>query len=98
MYPLVKLSWLDINTQAGWTSENNLDAARCFTVGYIIKETKDFYVLASTLGYDSEDTEHEEYNQRISIPKGCVILKETLCTGEGCPLVFGDKKNHFQAI
>ena len=84
MYPLLKLSWLDIHTQDGWTTEKYLDAARCFTVGYLIDETNDFYIIAATVGYDSEDIDSHEYNQRICIPKGCVVLREELCTGEGC--------------
>lgn len=81
MYDLIKLSWLDINTEIGWSNSQDLEAARCQSVGWLLKETDDLYVIASTIGHDLEDIEN---NQRIAIPKGCVVIKEYLCTGEGC--------------
>lgn len=67
-YPLVKLEWIDAETDHGWESadEKNPTVPLVTTVGFLIKDTEELVSIASTVGDD------RSHNSRINIPKGMV--------------------------
>jgi hypothetical protein len=73
---IVRIRWLDICTSNDWESADKgaeLSPADCVTVGYLLKETPDVIVVASTWTF-FEDEAHT--NCRTSIPRGCVVSME----------------------
>jgi len=66
-YKLVAILWIDAETSHGWehvAEDSDVDALAT-SVGFLYKETTNYYKLAST--YSNGFT-----NNRISIPKGMV--------------------------
>lgn len=64
-HPLVEILWVDAETGHGWEEHDEIDVAlpTAVTVGFLIRETEDAYLVAST--YSDTAT-----NARIKIPKG----------------------------
>lgn len=66
-HPLVELLWVDAETTHGWEEHMEADVLlpTAITVGFLIRETDDAYLVAST--YSDSAT-----NARIKVPKGMV--------------------------
>lgn len=66
-HQLVEITWVDAETGHGWEEHEELDTTLpiAITVGFLIRETEDAYLVAST--YSEAST-----NARIKIPKGMV--------------------------
>ena len=64
-HPLVEIIWVDAETTHGWEESNEADITLplATTVGFLIRETDDGYLVASTYSDTSS-------NARIKIPKG----------------------------
>lgn len=73
-FPLVHIEWKDAQTGHGWEDKENVlvEIPIVTTVGFLIKETGDGVVIASTVGTDLQS------NARISIPQGMIISKKEL--------------------
>lgn len=74
-YPVVYVEWVDAETEGGWEEEKEIGKLPvCATLGFLVKETEDTIVVAST--YESTHT-----NARIKIPrawlKSYTVLKVT---------------------
>ncbi len=53
-YPLVKISWTDAWGSSSWTdineaAEKHAKGAPCVSVGFLLEETPDGYLIASTI-------------------------------------------------
>ena len=71
-HKLIYLLWEDSVADSGWEATKNLeDVHLCETVGYLIGETKQGYVVASTVS-------GAESNARITVPKSGVLRKRYL--------------------
>lgn len=76
-YPLVRVDWIDAETSQGWEhpDEEKPTVPEVVTVGFLIKESEDVILIASTIGHD------RSHNSRISIPRGMVknitVLKKS---------------------
>ena len=74
-YPLVKVVWLDHcgYTQSVWRStsfvKEDLAPFEVETIGFMLKETDDFIILASTISPDPED---EKSQMEMCILKSCI--------------------------
>lgn len=80
-YPLVKIVWVDAESgNQEWVLPEELDGAlpQVTTVGFLIKETEDAYIIASTI----TDT---HVNGQFKIPKGMTKEKVELLTKEKAP-------------
>lgn len=69
-YPLAEIVWRDAASMAeGWETLAEIDVADelVVTVGFQVKETDLFYVIAHTYSSDDDST-----NGRIKIPKAMV--------------------------
>jgi len=67
---VVNITWEDSRQIYGWTLEEDVDDSVCIinTVGYLIKETRNAYVVALSVGDNPK-----QYNGINVIPKKCVI-------------------------
>lgn len=67
-YPLVLIEWKDAQTSHGWETEMDADTLlpTVLTVGFLIRETQDAFLVSSTIGLDKTN------NSRLLIPKGMV--------------------------
>lgn len=56
LYSLVLIEWLDATSnQVGWKPMNEIQAtklSRCTSVGWLVKQTKEKYVLVSSIHHD----------------------------------------------
>lgn len=81
MYPIVRLTWNDHSSYDTncWREINyikeNLTPTKVETVGFLIKETEDFYLVVSTIS-TSENATGE-----FAILKKAVLFKEVLVDG-----------------
>lgn len=69
-YPIAKISWVDAWGNASWMAideaiEHYAAGAACTSVGYLIKESKEGYLLAGTIG-------ERDVNAMFFIPRGWV--------------------------
>lgn len=75
--PLVKVHWNDPAAHGDpWLlrseiSSDRISDATCITVGYIVRETQDLVVLASSLT-------PEHFGSVMTIPRACVTAVEAL--------------------
>ncbi len=67
-YPLVEVRWLDAQTSHGWEDQTEVDSEVpvVTTVGFLLKETEESIVIASSVGQD------KTHNSRITIPTGMI--------------------------
>ena len=69
-YKLVHLTWDDAQSDMGWEEvPEKLEPSIAITVGFLIRETKDHLLIAST--YDEDTT-----NARIQIPKKMILTRK----------------------
>lgn len=73
-FPLVEVNWLDAQTSHGWEDKDEIDSEVpvVTTIGFLLKETEDSVVIASTIGQD------KTHNSRILIPIGMIKEKRIL--------------------
>lgn len=65
-YPLVEIFWDDAEAGIGWEeAPKDIKPAIAITVGFLVTETKDHVMIASS--YDDKNT-----NGRLQIPKGMI--------------------------
>ena len=79
MYKVLKISWTDASSIDAWTKVKDLpeNAHPCYSVGFLIKQTKLYYYLANT--HTREDEENDLLTSGIiMIPKKWVIKIEVL--------------------
>ena len=69
-YPIYLIEWDDAMADASWEElkKEDVKQSTCFTLGFLIAETRKHIVIASTYDSDSEHT-----NARLQIPKGMII-------------------------
>ncbi len=68
----IYIEWLDAVADVGWEiSILSEDVCECKTMGFLIKETKTSYIVASTISGDQS-------NARIAIPKKWVKKKRLI--------------------
>ena len=72
MPPIVCLMWKDAMSTSSWSEPDEIGLCTCVTVGFLIKEDKEKYVVASTL------TEDNQCGDSIAIPKQWAIQKQIL--------------------
>lgn len=54
MKPVI-VTWLDTTVEHGWVdSPDKLEPSHCSTMGYVVKETKEFITVAQTKCEDNE--------------------------------------------
>lgn len=71
-YKLIEIEWDDAQTDDGWEeAPDDLEPALAITVGFLIRETKDHLLIAST--YDEKHT-----NARLQIPKKMIVSRKEL--------------------
>ena len=67
-YPAVLITWDDAEVSNDWDVQNEnaeLEEALVETLGFLVKETEKYYLVASTLS-------GEHTNARTKIPKGMI--------------------------
>ena len=82
-HKLVRVTWLDSASQSGWHSLRRATAMRpavIESVGYLIKDTEDYLILASTI--DIKGKAHTPYNDISIIPKKSFVKNEILKTAK----------------
>jgi hypothetical protein len=71
-YPLIEVQWDDAVSDVGWESiPDKLEKSIATTVGFLVRETKDHLLIAST--YDDNHT-----NARIQIPKKMIQSRKEI--------------------
>lgn len=67
----VSVEWEDIVAHSGWLKLNQFTqkTAVITTVGWITEEFPEYITVSSSMGGEVED---REYNQHITIPRGCI--------------------------
>lgn len=74
MYPIVKVEWVDAESEAGWHTPEEVEkmqGAPCVTIGFLVRKPtrkSPIYVVAHTVGADHEG----DVNGVIKIPKAWV--------------------------
>lgn len=70
-FKVVKLVWEDAVAYGEWKSHTDLPDKMntCSTIGYLVKETKDFYYVSSTVSLDDEIPDTVHINATMCIPK-----------------------------
>lgn len=70
-FKVVKLVWEDAVAYGEWKSHDDLPDKlnTCSTIGYLVKETKDFYFVSSTVSLDDELPDTIHINATMGIPK-----------------------------
>ena len=73
-YPLVEISWDDAATSHGWEAAEDLEteAEIATTIGFLVKETSDHVVIASTIDANGNN------NGRIQIPKRMIRKRRVI--------------------
>lgn len=76
-YPIVEISWVDSEHDADWSTlselvESQEHTLECRTVGFLVLEKDDRYVLATSIGMAKADIE-EQVSAYITIPKQAVL-------------------------
>lgn len=68
LFPIVLITWEDAETDHGWEEHDAIggDLPVAYTIGFLVKETKGYYLIASTVTDDSN-------NGRFKIPKQMVV-------------------------
>lgn len=66
-HPLVEIQWIDAETDHGWEEDHEVEVELpiAVTIGFLVRETDDAFLIAST--YSGTST-----NARIKIPKGMI--------------------------
>lgn len=71
-YKLIEVVWDDSITDSGWeATPENLEPSLAVTVGFLVRETQEHILIAST--YDEDHT-----NARLQIPKKCIKSRKEL--------------------
>ena len=73
LFPVVLITWEDAETDHGWEEHESIggDLPIAYTIGFLVKETKGYYLVASTITEDSN-------NGRFKIPKSMVTSMKRL--------------------
>lgn len=90
------IEWEDsFNPLSGWQHPNDFEPSRtvCLSVGIIIHETETTIFIAGSYAKETANTV-EQVNGVMSIPKGCVIKRETVYYEMGADMV-DEKKWEF---
>jgi len=75
-YPLVRLTWVDISTDAGWHSPTHRPPCpTCVSVGYLLHEDAATLWMAAGMGGGGDDLELMDVT---SYPRGCIVRIERL--------------------
>lgn len=75
--PLIEVRWWDIVGSAEWLSTEEATGQtpqECISVGYLIRETKKFIVIAGTYSPEGVD----QWTAVFSIPKACIFSRKKL--------------------
>ena len=73
---IVKVNWLDSNSNGGWhdiTSAKHIRPSLCITIGYVIDEADDYITIASSLAVINDSV-----SDVMCIPKFAVSSIETI--------------------
>lgn len=76
--PIVEITWTDANSSHGWTAPDELEellAAPCHTVGYLIHETREALTLAGSL-----DLSNKENVEPINAACGTMVIPKKMIT------------------
>lgn len=67
---LVFVQWYDAETHLGWEQNSDLvaKAPLIYTIGFLVAESDDSIIIASTVGQAGQDS-----NARILIPLGMIV-------------------------
>lgn len=76
--PLLLIEWVDAEDRPGWIEGEIPAAPRFFSVGWLIKETKESIHMAAS----APSTAGDAFGTLMTIPKGMIIRKKAL----KCPL------------
>ena len=69
----VLIKWIDSSGADGWTHNENLpEIVNCFTLGFILKEDKDYMTVAGTVA-DFPEGINDQSNSPMCIPKISII-------------------------
>ena len=73
-FKLYRVDWIDASSESGWKKLDNIDTSHIYihTVGWLIKETKDYLFLAQNL------SSSYSYNDIMMIPKGWKVRKRII--------------------
>lgn len=83
MYKVVLLTWTDASSIDSWTKVKDLPetAHPCYTAGFLIKTSKDYYYVANT--HTIEDSEQDLLTSGvIMVPKKWTLKLEVLHNGD----------------
>jgi hypothetical protein len=69
--PVILVEWQDAVCGAGWETDSTPELHSCTTVGYLIAESDDALLIASTISMGSN-------NARIAIPKAWIQTRREI--------------------
>ena len=76
------IEWMDhcSSSNAGWKLQNDLDLEpmKIVSVGVVLKETKQYVVIAGTMDIDESNSTNHTYTCEMCILKKCIVRRETL--------------------
>ena len=78
---IVLVEWVDSCTHQGWNAPSDIShtAKTCFTVGCVVRETRQIIVLAGSCAMDDDD-HFDQVTGTITIPQSCIVRSKTLFT------------------
>ena len=70
-FKVVKLVWEDAVAMGEWQSHSDLPEKlnTCSTIGYLVKENKQYYYVSSTVSLDDSEPDTVHINATMAIPK-----------------------------
>ena len=76
-YPLYEITWRDASCSNGWKpfdkiTDHDLCHYEVKTVGYLVRENKDYYLLAQSM------SNHDNVDNRFQIPKKWIVRKKRI--------------------
>ena len=69
---MVLIEWVDSTAVGDWTGDDDVELAKCRTMGFLLQKNKDRVVVAQS----TSDIAH--YDNRFGIPRGCIRSIKTL--------------------
>lgn len=87
MYPIIYLEWIDAFSRNVWTNKEDIDTTICSVdwtiqeVGYLIKETKEYILLAS-MWHPSTKFWCESFDNIHKIPRTWIRQRKVLMKGK----------------
>ena len=78
---IIYVEWVDSNQFAGWQEVEELKTQRamhCFSVGWVVAESKDSITLATNITEENHPTAIYQCNGVMTIPKKAIVKSKVI--------------------